>query len=151
MKQVYDLFNKDVYKHLKVACIYKLTTPHNNLCYVGSTVNYAKRMKDHRNDLKKKRHASSYLQNVVSKYSECFTEILEHNKIIFCGNGMPKCKEILSKHPNAIFSDAPLSAKNMIKTALQMFDNEQFDDVAYFEPFYLKEYLPGKSVVKGLR
>ena len=61
---------------------------------------------------------------------DSFTEILEHNKIIFCGNGMPKCKEILSKHPNAIFSDAPLSAKNMIKTALQMFDNEQFDDVA---------------------
>ena len=82
---------------------------------------------------------------------DSFTEILEHNKIIFCGNGMPKCKEILSKHPNAIFSDAPLTAKNMIKTALQMFDNEQFDDVAYFEPFYLKEYLPGKSVVKGLR
>jgi group I intron endonuclease len=78
MKQLYDLFNKDIYKHLKVACIYKLTTPHNNLCYVGSTVNYAKRMKDHRNDLKKKRHTSSYLQNVVSKYSECFTEILEH-------------------------------------------------------------------------
>ena len=39
----------------------------------------------------------------------------------------------------------------MIKPALQMFENEQFDDVAYFEPFYLKEYLPGKSVVKGLR
>ncbi len=82
---------------------------------------------------------------------DSFSEILEHNRIIFCGNGMPKCKEILSKHPNAIFSDAPLSAKNMIKPAFQMFDNEQFDDVAYFEPFYLKEYLPGKSVVKGLR
>lgn len=82
---------------------------------------------------------------------DSFSDILEHNRIIFCGNGMPKCKEILSKHPNAIFSDAPLSAKNMIKPALQMFENEQFDDVAYFEPFYLKEYLPGKSVVKGLR
>jgi group I intron endonuclease len=77
MKQVYNLFEKDSYKHLKMSCVYKLSTPNNNLCYIGSTVNYAKRMKDHRNDLIKKRHVASYLQNVVSKYSECYTEILE--------------------------------------------------------------------------
>jgi predicted GIY-YIG superfamily endonuclease len=77
MKQSYDLFEKDSYKHLKMSCVYKLSTPHNNLCYIGSTINYAKRMKDHRNDLIKKRHVASYLQNVVSKYSKCYTEILE--------------------------------------------------------------------------
>lgn len=77
MKQLYDLFEKDSYKHLKMSCVYKLSTPNNNLCYIGSTINYAKRMKDHRNDLIKKRHVASYLQNVVSKYLECYTEILE--------------------------------------------------------------------------
>jgi tRNA threonylcarbamoyladenosine biosynthesis protein TsaB len=82
---------------------------------------------------------------------DSFKEILEDNLVIFCGNGMPKCKEILSKYPNAMFAESPLSSQNMIQPALQKFHNEQFDDVAYFEPFYLKDYLPGKSTVKGLR
>ena len=77
MKQVYDLFDISAYRHLKLSCIYKLSTPNNNLCYIGSTVNYAKRMKDHRNALKNNRHTAHYLQNVVNKHSECSTEILE--------------------------------------------------------------------------
>ncbi len=82
---------------------------------------------------------------------ESFKEILEQHVVIFCGNGMPKCKELLSRYPNAMFSESPLSAQNMILMAYHKFENEDFDDLPYFEPFYLKDYLPGKSTVKGLR
>jgi tRNA threonylcarbamoyladenosine biosynthesis protein TsaB len=82
---------------------------------------------------------------------DSFQEIMKKNLVIFCGNGMPKCKELLSKYPNAMFSESPLSAQNMIIPAYHKFENQDFDDLPYFEPFYLKDYLPGKSTVKGLR
>lgn len=79
-----------------------------------------------------------------------FQNILAENHVIFCGNGMPKCQKLLQKSPNAIFSFAPLSSCNMIIPALQKFEEKQFEDVAYFEPFYLKNYIAKKSTVKGL-
>jgi len=54
------------------------------------------------------------------------------------------------QHKNARFVDAPLEASNMLLPALVKYENKEFEDVAYFEPFYLKEYLAKKSVVKGL-
>jgi tRNA threonylcarbamoyladenosine biosynthesis protein TsaB len=78
-----------------------------------------------------------------------FSNELEHHIICFCGNGMPKCQPVI-KHPNARFIDAPLSADNMLRPALEKFNNKQFEDVAYFEPFYFKEYVAKKSAVKGL-
>ena len=79
-----------------------------------------------------------------------FAELLSEQKVLFCGNGMPKCRELLSTFPNACFVDAPISAKNMLPAALQKWQNSDFEDVAYFEPFYLKEYVAAKPVVKGL-
>jgi len=78
-----------------------------------------------------------------------FCSELENNIIFFCGNGMPKCKSIV-QHPNAYFIEAPLVAKNMLSPALLKYENKQFEDVAYFEPFYFKEYIAKKSSVKGL-
>lgn len=80
-----------------------------------------------------------------------FAELLSEQKVLFCGNGMPKCRELLSTFPNACFIDAPVSAKNMLPTALKKWQNSDFENVAYFEPFYLKEYVAAKPVVKGLR
>jgi len=79
-----------------------------------------------------------------------FAELLSKEKVLFCGNGMPKCRELLSAFPNACFIDAPVSAKNMLPTALRKWQNNDFENVAYFEPFYLKEYVAAKPVVKGL-
>lgn len=79
-----------------------------------------------------------------------FTELLNKQTAIFCGNGMPKCKSLLEKHENAHFSDNTISAKNMVVTALKKWQKEDFADVAYFEPFYLKEYVAAKPNVKGL-
>ena len=80
-----------------------------------------------------------------------FAELLSEQKVLFCGNGMPKCRELLSAFSNACFIDSPVSAKNMLPAALRKWQNSDFENVAYFEPFYLKEYVAAKPVVKGLR
>jgi tRNA threonylcarbamoyladenosine biosynthesis protein TsaB len=78
-----------------------------------------------------------------------FSNELENSILCFCGNGMPKCLPFL-QHPNARFCDAPLDASNMLLPALEKYKNKQFEDVAYFEPYYFKEYVAKKSGVKGL-
>ena len=80
----------------------------------------------------------------------CFAEELTNFKTLFCGNGTAKCKDLLGKFPNAVFKTEPLSAKNMVVIAARKFQAEQFENVAYFEPFYLKDYVAAKPKVKGL-
>ncbi len=67
-----------------------------------------------------------------------FADILKDKKIYFFGNGAAKCKPFIT-HENAVFLDEvyPL-ATSMIKLADESFESEDFADVAYFEPFYLK-------------
>lgn len=63
-------------------------------------------------------------------------------KIYFFGDGMQKCKEVLSTLKNAAFIDAILpSAKNMCDLSYKKYSEKKFEDVAYFEPFYLKDFL----------
>ena len=69
-----------------------------------------------------------------------FSNILEKNPVYFFGNGSEKCKSILS-HLNAHFlPDIQPLAKNMIQLAESKFEAGDFADVAYYEPFYLKEF-----------
>lgn len=81
---------------------------------------------------------------------DSYNELLEKHKICFFGDGSEKCKTIIN-HPNASFVDGIIpSAKYMIQLALEAFKTEQFEDVAYFEPFYLKEFIatiPKKKVI----
>jgi len=81
---------------------------------------------------------------------QSFVTELENNIIVFCGNGMTKSKPII-QHKNARFVETTLLAENMPKPALEKYKNKQFEDVAYFEPYYLKEYVAKKSSVKGMR
>ena len=91
------------------------------------------------------------ITEVASKIidEKSFAAELNQNKICFCGNGMLKCQSVL-QHKNAHFIDTQLDASNMVIPALEKFTHKQFEDVAYFEPFYLKEYVAKKSDVKGL-
>ncbi len=79
---------------------------------------------------------------------ESFDEYLAENKIYFFGNGSDKCKPIIT-HPNAIFLDniAPTS-KTVGELANQKYAASDFEDVAYFEPFYLKEFMTKKPKPK---
>ncbi|WP_289054731.1 tRNA (adenosine(37)-N6)-threonylcarbamoyltransferase complex dimerization subunit type 1 TsaB [Carboxylicivirga marina] len=81
---------------------------------------------------------------------ETFLKWLSVNRVVFFGNGADKCKEVI-QHENAIFVDGchPL-AKNLAPLAEQYFAEEKFEDVAYFEPFYLKDFVattPKKKVL----
>lgn len=70
-----------------------------------------------------------------------FAEVLSQRKVIFCGNGAAKCREVIN-HPNAIFVDGvyPL-ATGMLALAERAFARNEFCDVAYYEPFYLKDFV----------
>jgi universal bacterial protein YeaZ len=85
---------------------------------------------------------------IVDEHS--FDEPLSKGYVIFCGNGMPKCRELLARHANARFSEFPISAHHLLAPALQRWRAQDFADTAYFEPFYLKEYVAAKPHVKGL-
>ena len=73
-----------------------------------------------------------------------YREFLEQHPVYFFGDGATKCKEKIT-HPNAHFIDGirPL-ASMMFPLAEKAIAEEKFEDVAYFEPFYLKEFVAGK-------
>lgn len=60
------------------------------------------------------------------------------DKFVIFGNGAKKCTELLS---DAIFVDIAPSARGIVRLAEESFKAQKFEDLAYFEPFYLKEFL----------
>lgn len=82
----------------------------------------------------------------------CFDEWLERGEVMFIGDGAAKTRDILGAHPNARYDDSfRLSAEGLIDLAAQKLAAGKTEDVAYFEPFYLKDFVAKKSVVHGLR
>ena len=75
-----------------------------------------------------------------------FATYLENKKVYFLGDGADKCKRTIL-HKNAIFLDDYFpSAKEMVRFSSQKFENKDFENVAYFEPFYLKDFIAIKSI-----
>ena len=72
---------------------------------------------------------------------ETYREYLDKGPVYFFGNGAMKCKDIIN-HPNARFIEGiePI-AKNMLPLAEKRVALEQYEDVAYFVPFYLKDFV----------
>ncbi|MFP4447588.1 MAG: tRNA (adenosine(37)-N6)-threonylcarbamoyltransferase complex dimerization subunit type 1 TsaB [Bacteroidales bacterium] len=69
-----------------------------------------------------------------------FKDILEKQRVIFFGNGAEKAKKVIH-HQNACFvNSVDFSALHMISLSEQKFKNRIFEDIAYFEPFYLKDF-----------
>ena len=70
--------------------------------------------------------------------SESFQpEFKEGKQIVFCGNGSKKCKDIFT-NPQAIFSTIQCSSAYLIPLAEKQFENQTFEDIAYFSPLYFK-------------
>jgi tRNA threonylcarbamoyladenosine biosynthesis protein TsaB len=68
-----------------------------------------------------------------------FSELAD-KKVLFIGDGAKKAQDILNL-PNAEFkSDIFPSAKGLIKKSVEKFNQKDFEDTAYFEPFYLKDF-----------
>lgn len=71
---------------------------------------------------------------------DSFEEYLQKGKVLFLGDGALKCKEVIG-HPNALFREAFPLAKDMAKLAQKAFEEGKFENLAYFEPFYLKDFI----------
>ncbi len=74
-----------------------------------------------------------------------FADLLEKQPVYFFGDGAAKCTDII-KHPNAHFlPDVYPTARHIMPLAERALAAGRTEDVAYFEPFYLKEFIAGKS------
>lgn len=76
---------------------------------------------------------------------ESYKELLDKQPIYFFGNGAEKCSKIIN-HPNAHLLTEHVNplAKNMMPLAERAWFDEKFEDIAYFEPFYLKNFVATK-------
>jgi len=82
---------------------------------------------------------------------DTYAEFLERGPVYFFGDGASKCQTVI-EHPNARFlKDINPLAKNMCPLAERKIAKGDFADVAYSEPFYLKEFVAIKSTNKVLK
>ncbi len=81
---------------------------------------------------------------------ETFKQFLDNKVMVFFGSGMEKCREVLS-HPNAVFiPDIHPHASSLALLAEEKYTGNLFENIAYFEPFYLKDFVATTSK-KGLK
>lgn len=73
-----------------------------------------------------------------------YAEELAAGPVLFTGNGAEKFKELVGGNPNAFFAPQEPHATGMRVMATAKLDAEDFEDNAYFEPFYLKDFVAGK-------
>ena len=76
-----------------------------------------------------------------------FAEYLEQGPCLFIGDGAGKCADVI-RHPNAHFCQCWPKASAMLSPAIKALNEKRFEDVAYFEPFYLKEFVATVSKKK---
>lgn len=79
-----------------------------------------------------------------------FEQELERQKIYFFGDGAEKCRAMLGENPSARFiPEVVPSAVQIGEIGMEKFAKQDFADLAYFEPFYLKEFYSPKPKMKG--
>lgn len=76
-----------------------------------------------------------------------FAGYLEKGPVLFIGDGAGKCADVI-KHPDAHFLQCWPKASSMLSPAIKAYKEKRFEDVAYFEPFYLKEFVATASKKK---
>ena len=83
------------------------------------------------------------LPEIITKDS--FNGLISSNKLYFVGNAQEKCKRLIKNNSNLIFSinDTFPSSNEMAGLSFDKFKNSKFEDIAYFEPDYLKKFIPG--------
>ena len=75
---------------------------------------------------------------------DTFEDVLEKNNVLFFGDGAEKCKSVFKNKESAHFnSEYQISANTMASISNSKFQLGEFEDVAYFEPFYLKDFVAG--------
>ena len=102
----------------------------------------ARRMEVYTASFNSKGEAISKTEAVILN-EDSFKEELEKGKVLFTGNGAEKFKTLVN-HPNAIFAEQLPHATGMRVIAAECLNKKEFKDAAYFEPFYLKDFVAGK-------
>ena len=69
-----------------------------------------------------------------------FASELAQGQVLFVGDGALKCAQVL-RHPHALFREAFPLARHMVPLAQDAWETGRFEDLAYFEPFYLKDFV----------
>jgi len=83
--------------------------------------------------------------------TDSLSSFLKNGTLAVFGDGAAKCRETLTHSNITIYDDIFPSAKGLKHAALEKYSKQDFADVAYFEPFYLKDFVAGKPRVKGLK
>ena len=79
-----------------------------------------------------------------------FSNFSKDKKYYWCGSGAEKLSTLFPEN-HKIISEVPYPlAKYGVAIAVKKYNAHKYEDIAYFEPFYLKEFIPGKPRVKGL-
>jgi tRNA threonylcarbamoyladenosine biosynthesis protein TsaB len=81
---------------------------------------------------------------------DSFRNIPESQRIIFFGDGAAKCKDVITRENITFADEFRISAAYMQKPVFQAIKNKRFEDIAYFEPFYLKDFItstPKKNIL----
>ena len=82
---------------------------------------------------------------------ESFTDIEPERKMVFFGNGAMKCEGVILRKNCQFVPDVVPLARAMWRLATERLQRDEMVDIAYFEPFYLKEFVAAPSHVKGLK
>ena len=82
---------------------------------------------------------------IVDEHS--FSDLLDRGSVLFVGDGALKCRDVIN-HPNARFKDSSPRASSMANLAVRELKAKRFKDVAYLEPFYLKDFVVTASKKK---
>ena len=74
--------------------------------------------------------------------ADSFADLFAGNgKVLFIGDGAEKCREALGSHPGAVFAPCNPKASSLAIPAAAALSDSRFESVAYFEPFYLKDFI----------
>jgi tRNA threonylcarbamoyladenosine biosynthesis protein TsaB len=79
-----------------------------------------------------------------------FMDIPEEVRILFFGDGASKCRSVLKRRNIAFADEFNISASYMCRPAFRALQDKRFEDIAYFEPFYLKDFIasqPKKNIL----
>ena len=76
--------------------------------------------------------------------AESFADVRAERQLVIFGNGAAKCCEVM---PDATYINITPSARGLARLAQQRLDAGKLEDIAYFEPFYLKDFvvIPSKK------
>jgi len=85
------------------------------------------------------RRLSDISAEIIGELS--FSGIPEEKQMVFFGDGAMKCQTVIRRENSLYYPGFEVSAGHMQKPAYDAFSNQRFEDIAYFEPFYLKDFI----------